>query len=119
MNWYRTVLVGTLAPPLLGALYFLYAIYQAGAQYNSKALLVFIVFAYWLVALVGIPLVVTLKRQGIVSLKTHVMAGFIGAVATICLLSLFASQVPPLLEVLVFGVLGAFAGLLSWYIVKE
>ena len=119
VNWYRTVLVGAFAPPLLGAGFFLYATYRSGIEPTSKALLVFIVFAYWLVALVGIPLVMTLKKQRIVSLKAHVLAGIIVSIALMLLLFLFAHQPPPIVEVLVFGVFGASAGVASWYIVRE
>lgn len=119
MKWHRTVLVGAFAPPLLGGLFFLYASYRSGIQPTSKALLIFIVFAYWLVALVGIPLVMTLKRRGIVSLKAHVLAGILVSIAVMSLLFLFAYQPPPIVEVLVFGMLGASAGVASWYIVRE
>jgi len=119
MNWIKLALATVIFPPLLGAFYFFYISYQSGVKYNQSVLVIFIVFAYWLAILVGVPLVMMLKKKGIDSLKRHLLFGWLGTVSSFFLLCFISSLVPPISEFVIFSVFGVFSGFVSWYVVKK
>ena len=116
MNWIKILLTMILYPPLLGSLYYLYVSHQSDVQFNHGVWGIFIVFAYWLTILVGLPLVLTLRKQGIVSLKSHLVFGWGGCVSVFVLLCILSNVTPPIVEVLMFSVFGIISGFISWYI---
>jgi hypothetical protein len=113
--WIRALLAGILVPPILAGVYYFYLWPHQGANFNWRIFMVTVALAYWLVALLGIPAVIALRSRGSMRLGRVVACGATLGVVTALLVFGFSGLFPPIEQALIFGCMGAAAGLAAWW----
>lgn len=118
MIWFKAIFAGVLTPPFLGAVYYLYLSYTSEVPFNQAVFLITILFSYVLVFLVGLPSIVAFRLQEAIPLRRSVFIGAFVSLLTAFLLFAFSAVLLPLSQVIIFGLLGAIAGMVVWYVFK-
>lgn len=116
MIWIRAVFVGILMPPILAGVYYSYLWLHQGANFNWHIFMVTVALAYWLVAMLGIPAVIALRSRGSMMRGRVVACGATLGVVAALLVFGFSGLLPPIEQALIFGCMGAIAGLAAWWI---
>ena len=114
----KAIFAGILTPPLLGAIYYFYLSCSSEAPFNQAVFLITILLSFVLVFLVGLPSVLAFRSQEAISLRRSVFIGVFISLLTAFLLFAFSVVLLPLSQMIIFGLLGAIAGMVVWYVLK-
>src|SRR5690349_3750004 len=118
MVWIRAVVAGILVPPILAGVYCSYLWLYQGANFNWRVLMMTVALAYWMVALLGIPATITLRLCGSMRLGRVVTYGAMLGVVTALLVFGLSGVLAPVEQALIFGCMGAVAGLATWWVLN-